>query len=205
MTSLIGQTGMRGPTGIQAGQRLQGPYQGQKLAGGYKQGQMNNFTPEQMNLFQSLFSQVSPDSYTGRLANGDQGLFDEMEAPALRQFNQMQGNLASRFSFGGGQGSLSGRRSSGFQNASNAQASNFAEQLQGNRQGLQRQAIQDLMSMSQSLLGQKPYENYLVEPKKNFLQQLLGGVSGGVGQAIGNSASGGKDFLSSLFSLFGGK
>ena len=50
--------------------------------GGYKVRQMQNFTPEQMELFRSLFSHVSPDSYTSRLASGDQELFAEIETPA---------------------------------------------------------------------------------------------------------------------------
>ena len=53
-----------------------------------------------------------------------------MEAPALKQFSGLQGNLASRFS-GMGSGA---RRSSGFQNTSNQAASDFAQQLQANKQ-----------------------------------------------------------------------
>lgn len=173
-SSMGGYQGMRGPTGAVAGQ---------KLAGGYKQGQMPNFTPDQMKLFQSLFSQVSPDSYTSRLAGGDQSLFEETEAPALRQFNALQGNLASRFS-GMGSGA---RRSSGFQNQIGAQSSNFAQDLQSRRQELQRNAIKDLMGMSSELLGQRPYENFLIEPKKkqSFFQKLMGGALPLAGAAAG--------------------
>lgn len=165
---------------------------------GYKQGRMQNFTPEQMQLFQQMFSQVGPDSYLSRLAGGDQSMFAEMEAPALKQFSGMQGNLASRFS-GMGQGA---RRSSGFQNTANAAASDFAGQLQGNRMNLQQQAIKDLMSLSSDLLGQKPYENFLYEKKKPWWQNALagglpiagmlaGGALGGPwGAQIGASAGG---------------
>lgn len=150
---------------------------------GYDVGRMQQFTPEQMQLFQSMFSNVGPDSYLSKLAGGDQSLFNEMEAPALRQFGQLQGNIASRFS---GQG-LGGRKSSGFQNTMSAAGSNFAQELQANRQNLRRQAIQDLMGMSNQLLGQRPYENYL-QPKENklsFLQQLLAGISPVAGAAAG--------------------
>lgn len=176
-SSMAGYSGMRGATGASSGSG------GNKVPKGYSLGQTQNFSPEQMQLFQSLFSQVGPESYTSRLAGGDQKLFDEMEAPALRQFNGLQGQLASRFS-GMGSGA---RRSSGFQNAAGAQASDFAQQLQSRRQGLQRQAIQDLMGMSSDLLGQRPYEQFLVQKpqKPGFWQQLLGGLSGGVGQAAG--------------------
>jgi hypothetical protein len=100
-----------------------------------------------------------------------------MEAPALRQFNQLQGNLASRFS---GQG-MGARRSSGFQNASSAVAQDFASQLQANRQNLQRQAIMDLMGMTSSLLGTQPYsQGYAAKGQKE-------GIAGGYGQPVGTA------------------
>lgn len=199
-TSMVGGGGLRGPTA--AGQRLAGPYQNQKLGGGFKQGQMNNFSPDQMQLFQSLFSHVSPDSQTSRLAMGDQSMFNDIEAPQMRQFNQQIGNLASRFTGLGGQGSLSSRRGSGFQNALGQQSSNFSQDLQSQRQQLQRQALMDLMGMSNSLMNQKPYENFLIEPKQksSFLQQLIGGLSGGLGQIGGNIGSFGL-----MKNIFGGE
>lgn len=161
---------------------------GNKVPTGYKVGRMQQFTPEQMQLFQSLFGHLSPDSYLSRLAGGDESLFGEMEAPALRQFNEIQGGLASRFS-GMGMGS---RHSSGFQNTANAASSQFAQDLQSRRQELQRQAIMDLMGLSNNLLGQRPYEQFLYEKKKPFWQQLLGGALpiGGalIGGAIGGPA-----------------
>src|SRR5215469_881122 len=151
MTSMTGFTA-RAPASALAGQ---------KLAGGYKQGQLPLYTPEQTRLFSQLFGQVSPDSYTGKLARGDQGLFEEMEAPELRQFNALQGNIASRFS-GMGTGA---RRSSGFQNTMNQYTSDFAQDLQAKRQGLQRQAIKDLLGMSHTLLNEQPFHNYAIQPK----------------------------------------
>lgn len=161
-----------------------GPGGGNKIPKGYQTGQIQRFTPEMMQLFKSLFSQVGPESYTSRLAGGDEELFDEMEAPALRQFNEMQGGLASRFSGMGGAKSLSSRNSSGFQNASNSAAADFAQQLQSQRQELQRNAIKDLMGMSTNLLQQQPYDQYLVEkPQKQ-------NKSSGWGSAIGAGLGG---------------
>lgn len=155
---------------------------GNKIPSGYRYGQLEQFTPDQFNLFKQLFSQVSPESYTSRLAGGDQGLFDEMERPAMRQFNEFQGNLASRFS-GMGMGS---RRGSGFQNQATQAASDFAGDLQSRRQGMQRQAIQDLMGMSQSLLGQRPYEQQLVQKPQRQGMNWGGLVSKGLmGAATG--------------------
>ena len=121
-------------------------FSGDKVPSGYKKGQLQQFTPEQMELFKSLFSQLGPDSYLSKLAGGDQSMFEEMEAPALRQFSELQGGLASRFS---GMG-MGGRKSSGFQNTTNQAASNFAQDLASRRQSLQQQAIKDLMGMSES-------------------------------------------------------
>ncbi len=151
-----------------------------KLPEGYEAGQIQNFTPEQMNLFKQAFSHVSPDSFTGKLAAGDQEAFAQMERPALQQFNATQGNIASRFS---GMG-MGGRKSSGFQNATNSAASDFASNLQSQRMGYQQQAIKDLMGMSSELLGQRPYERFMVENQNDQgfnWGGALGGLAGGVG------------------------
>jgi hypothetical protein len=153
---------------------------------GYRQGQLQQFTPEMQQLFKQMFSHVGPESYLSKLASGDQSTFGEIEAPALKQFNEIQGNLASRFS-GMGMGS---RKSSGFQNTSNAAASDFAMQLQSQRQGLQRQAINDLRGLSMDLLGQRPYEQFLV--KKQQKQGFdWGGLAGGAAGAAGGFFVGG--------------
>ena len=149
----------------------------EKIPSGYKKGSLQQFTPEQMNLFQQMFGQVGPESYLSKLAGGDQSTFGEIEAPAMRQFSGMQGNIASRFS---GMGGLGARRSSGFQNTMNSAASNFAQDLQSQRQGLQRQAIMDLMGISNSLLGQRPQENFLVQK-----QQRQSGLGGAIGAGVG--------------------
>lgn len=156
-----------------------------KVPSGYKIGQLQQFTPEQMDLFKSLFGHVGQGSYLSRLASGDEGLFEEMERPALRQFSGLQGNLASRFS-GMGMGA---RRSSGFQNTMNQAASDFAQDLQSRRQDLQRQAIGDLLGMGQQLLGQRPYEQFLLPKEKSWWEKLLGGLGGLGGEFLGSGAT----------------
>lgn len=179
-----------------------GGLSGDVIPKGYRAGQLQQFTPEQMKLFGSMFGHVGPDSYTSRLAQGDEDLFNEMEAPAMRQFSELQGGLASRFS-GMGSGA---RRSSGFQNTSSAAASNFSQDLQSNRQNLQRQAIKDLMGMSSELLGQRPNERFLREKaqkKVPWWQKILGAVS----PVGGDMASGGtentENFLKTLMNMGG--
>ncbi len=183
--------------GSQAGPR--GAGQGDIIPKGYRKGQIQQFDPQQTNLYNQMYGHVSPDSYLSRLAGGDQSLFDEIEAPALRQFSGLMGGLSSRFSAGGGgPGALSSRKSSGFQNESSAAASNFAQQLQSNRQELQRQAIGDLSGLSNQLLGYRPQEKFInpKSKKRTFLEEFLMSIGPGMAQegiksAFGTGGSGG--------------
>jgi hypothetical protein len=165
--------------------RAPGGQRGDILPKGVRAGQLAQYTPQQMKLHKQGFEHVSPDSYLGRLSRGDEGIFNEIEAPALRDFSALQGNIASRFS-GGGAGSLGSRRSSGFQNTMSKASQDFAGDLASRRQQLQRQALQDLMGFSNDLLNQRPYERFQYEkpPKKEgFNWQGLAGA--GVGAAAG--------------------
>ena len=172
---MAGKSGFGGAAGSLAGKSIKG----------YRKGEMASFTPEQQQLFQSLFSQVGGDSATSRMAMGDQSQFEQMEAPAMRQFGQLQGDIASRFS---GQG-MGARRGSGFQNTMNSSAVDFAERLQSQRMGLQRQAIQDLMGMGSQLLGQRPYEQFMVKKNMPFWKQLALTGSQGAAEGLGGMAS----------------
>lgn len=169
MSSMYGRQGMGGPAGTASG--LKGT--------GYQQASIQQFTPEQMDLFKSLFGQVGEGSFLSKLAGGDQGTFEQLEAPALKQFSELQSGIANRFSGAG----LGARRSSGFANAQTSAAQDFASQLQSQRLGLQRQAIQDLMSNSQMLLGQRPQDQFLVQEQVPFWKQLLGSFASGAGGA----------------------
>lgn len=181
MNSMNGFTGTvnKGPTGASKGYD-------NKIPSGYKYGQLQQFTPEQTQLFQQLFSHVSPNSYLSKLAGGDEEIFKQIEGPALREFQGLQGQLGSRFS---GMG-LGGRHSSGFQNTATAAAGNLAENLAAKRQQLQRQAIMDLMGISHSLLGQRPYEQFLV-PKQQKQSSGIGGLLGGALGGLGGFFAGG--------------
>lgn len=184
-SSLGGFSGMRDNTGSMA----RGGSTGDVIPKGYRKGQLQQFTPEQMQLFQQMFGHLGPDSYLSQLASGDQSFFDEMEAPAHRNFQGALGQLASRFS-GMGTG---GRHGSGFQNTATAAASNFAQDLQSNRQSLQRQAINDLMGLSSQLLGQRPYDQFLVEKqqKPNYWGEIGGKLAGAIPGAISGYLTGG--------------
>ncbi len=157
-----------------------------KVPSGYSKGQLQQFTPEQMQLFSQLFSHISPDSQLSQLASGDESAFSAMEAPAWRQFQEAQGQLGSRFSQLA-PGAMSAQRGSGFQNAAGQLGSDFAMQLASKRQELQRQALGDLMGISNSLLGQRPYDRFLAQKPQKFQDQSGGssGWGGLIGAGIG--------------------
>lgn len=176
MNSLSGSTGMSGSaTGMK-----------EKRPHGYQKFSMQQFTPEQIELFRQMIGQLGPEGFLAKLAGGDESLFNQMETPALRQFSELQGGLASRFS---GMGDLGARNSSGFQNAGTAAASNFAEQLQANRLGLQNQALRDLQGMGTQLLGQRPVERGYV--KKDRSPSGWGGLAGAAGGGLAGFLAGG--------------
>ena len=134
-----------------------------KIPHGFKEYRINQYTPEQQSVFKDYASRLGPDSYLSRLAAGDEDLLEESEAPALRQFNALQGNIASRFSRAG----LGARNSSAFRNQTSAAASNFAQDLQARRQDLMRNAYRDLAEMSNQFLNQRPYETGLAEKEQH--------------------------------------
>ena len=154
---------------------------------GYDLTQIQQYTPEMMELFKSLFQYLGPDSFLSQLAQGDEGAFAEMEKPALQQFSGIQGNIASRFS-GLGQGA---RGSSGFQNTLNQAGSDFAQQLQANRTNVRQNALQELMNFSNQLLNQKPYEQKLTEKQAPWWQSFLESAAGSAAKAASQWATGG--------------
>src|SRR5579864_1020539 len=135
MTSMMGNTGMVN--------RLKGT--------GYSVAQVPTMNAGQNQLMSQSLEDVGPNSFIRRLSQGDPALFEQLEAPAFKQFAGLQGNIASRFS---GMG-IGGRHSSGFQNTMNQASSDFAQALQSQRLGLQTNAWKDLMNASNMLLGQR--------------------------------------------------
>jgi hypothetical protein len=167
---------------------FQAPPKEEKLPGGYKRVNYQRFSPEQMDVYRQLYQYIQPGSFLNRLIEGGEEVFAEEEAPALRQFGALQQNLASRFA-GMGQGAL---QSSGFRNEANQAISDFAQQLQSQRRGIQREALSDLLGLSSNLLQQQPYGSYMIPQKKkrSFLQKLLGGAAPIAGAAIGGALGG---------------
>ncbi len=176
---------------------------------GFKQFNSPTLNPEQQQLFSQLLGGSKQGISKGlgnlsSLAGGDEQAFNQLEAPALRQFSGLQGNIASRFS---GQGS-GARKSSGFQNTMSGAAGDFAERLQSQRMGLQQNAIKELLGLGESLLGTKTFETNLIEKKKKKMPwwqslmatlgggasgNLAGGFTGGIGQGYANKILGNRN------------
>jgi hypothetical protein len=174
----------------------------EKIPKGYRKGTVNQYTPQQMQLHENNFQYVDPNSYLARLAQGDQGLYDEYEAPARRQFDEYMGNLANRFSNTG----MGARRGSDFRNSANSATSNFVQDLASKRHELRSQAVRDLMDISNQLLGQRPQENFLIEKQQKpnpwaeiggkFAGAIPGAVAGFMlGGPVGAAAGGASSFF----------
>ena len=161
-------TGNRGA----AGSAQQGNATGDIIPKGYRKGQLQQFTPEQTELFQRLFSNLSPQSYTARLAGGDEAAFQEIEKPDWRLFSEAQGQLGSRFAELA-PGAMSATRGSGFKNAAGQLGSDFASQLAARRHQLQSNAMNQMFELSNSLLNQRPTEQFLIQKQQPFWKQLL--------------------------------
>jgi hypothetical protein len=150
---------------------------------GFSLAQLSQYTPEQMSLFKRMFSDVDQDSYLSKLAGGDESYFDELEAPAWRQFQEAQGQLGSRYSQLA-PGALSSQNGSGFKNAAGQLGSDFAMNLASRRRELQRQAIYDLQGLGTSLLSQRPVDRALLERGEGKQKTAWGSAIGTVGGAV---------------------
>lgn len=164
---------------------------------GAKVRQVPNFTPEMMTLFNKLLGGTSGGIEGGlgnlsKLASGDEEAFGRVEAPAYSALQGALGQIGSRFAGAGAIGS------SAFQNATSGAAQSLAENLGSQRQGLQQGALDRLLGLSSSLLGQRPYENLVQEDPQGFdwggLLGMLGGslfgpAAGAFGKSAGSYAS----------------
>ena len=173
--------------------------------------QLPRMSDQTRDLWEQLAGKVQGPTLGGvdflsKLASGDQGQFQQLEAPALRQFGQFQGDIASRFS-GAGSGA---RRSSGFQNVMGGAGADLAERLASNRMGLQQGAIDQLMRLYSQLMENDPYQqfHYMKEKKPSWAERLGGAFKGGIeglstGSTFGAPGAGvgaGLGFIGGLFS-----
>lgn len=145
---------------------------------GYKTRNVPNYTPQQMQLFSQLLGGTQGEGLSKGLqslqglAGGDEEAFGQLEAPAYSAFQKTLGQLGSRFS---GLGAID---SSAFQNATSGAARELSENLGSQRMGIQQNALDRLLGLSNTLLGQKPFETFL-QKKSGFgdiLKHALPGI-----------------------------
>lgn len=146
-----------------------GANQGVPKVSGYKTAQMPNFTPEMMQLFQSLLGPMSQGvgggiDYLSKIAGGDEEAFGGMEQNAMNQFQKFLGQAGTRFS------DLGAQDSSYFENAVSGAGSEMTQNLQAQKAQMRQQAIDSLLGNSQTLLAQKPYDNFALpnQQKQGF-------------------------------------
>jgi hypothetical protein len=120
------------------------------------------------------------------IAGGDQSKFAALEAPARRQFEQDQSQIASRFS-GMGSGA---RRSSGHANAQSGAAVDLAERLQGQRLGLQQNAWKQLLGIHSDLMANPTHESFLMKDKEPAWKKWTGASLPWLGGAAGAGLGG---------------
>lgn len=154
-----------------------------KTPSGYKFLSLPSMTPEQMSLFRERIGQSGryggqAVDYLGRLAAGDEGAYEQMEAPALRTYQQrLIPELAERFQQGGM------LKSSAFAGAASEGAADLAERLAAQRAGIQQRSVESLLGLESSLLGARPYESFLQPKKKKWWESLLEGIAPAAGFA----------------------
>jgi hypothetical protein len=151
--------------------------------------QMPRMSPEVMRMWQELSSSIGPGvkqslgDISTMAKGGTPEYWQQLEAPAKRDFGAIQGNIAARY---GHAGAL---KSSGFQNVMSGQARGLAESLQAQRLNLQQSARDQLLNLYTQLMGNDPYEMALVEKQKkpNYFNKIMqaglpiaGGIAGGI-------------------------
>lgn len=177
-------------------------------------------SPQNAQMLNDLRGQIQPGvtggaNFLSQLASGGtEDFWKQLEAPAMRQFNEFSGRTASRFSGGGigngggGPGAMSARRSSGFQNEMSSGAVSLAERLQGKRMGLQTGAIEQLMKLYTDLMGEDEFQYDTIEkPRKNRWGGALTGATSGAtaGAAFGPWGAAGGALLGGTMGYFGGR
>lgn len=155
---------------------------------GYKQYQVQNYSPGQLSLHEQIINSLLPGiqgsgDYLSKLASGDESMFDQLEAPAFANFEKLLGQIGTRFS------DLGGRDSSYFENAVSGAGGELAQNLQSQRMSIRNQAIQSLLEQSGLALDRRPYENHFFPKEKKqgtdwgSVGQLGGTILGGLGGA----------------------
>lgn len=181
LETLFGSSPKQGST-YSKGQRntiddILGQIKGMRTSGGGDISQQQNFQ-QGSDWLQNLFN--------------DPSFFQNIEAPAMRQFNEeILPGIANRFASMGSGGSLG---STAFRNQANREGSNLAQNLSAQRTGMQQQGANQALGYGQAqnnsflqLLQQalQPTQNTMTQPTGGLFGPLLGALGGGAAAGYG--------------------
>lgn len=117
----------------------------------------------------------------------DEGFFNKFEAPAMRQFEEMSGDLGNRFASMGSGGSTG---STGFRNLLGREAQNLSTNLAAQRGQMQQNAVPQMLQYSQ-----QPVSNWMtqmqqaLQPTQNTYQGPSMGAFGGLAAPFAQGAA----------------
>jgi len=165
--------------------------------------QISTTTPAQQQLFSQILGGLGGLQGQGlgaiqSMLGGSQDFLSQLQAPALRQFQeQILPGIAERFSGLGAQGS------SAFGQQLGSAGAGLAEDLASQRAQLgmqsQQQGLQQLLALLGFSQGQQ-FETAFQPGQEGALGGILGGLGQGVGFGLGGAAGGGiGGLLSTLF------
>lgn len=132
--------------------------------------------PGREKLYQQMVAGTTgalPQGYDflSRLLGGDESIFRELEAPALRQFSeQIVPGLAERYTAMG----EGGQSSSAYQQQLAAAGARLAQDLAGQRAGYRMSALDRLLSQAGQTMQASPYD--LVPRTPGFFESGLGAI-----------------------------
>lgn len=145
---------------------------------GYNVSQLGLLDPQQQQIFQSLAGSLGGGlgPLLGMLqeqAMGRGQAFEPGEQAATKFFReQVTPRIAEQ------QTAMGGARTSGMLNRLQEAGTGLAEQLAMNRQQLQQQAMQNLLGLSQNILGTKTQQQFFTPTRGTQLLHLLGQLLG---------------------------
>lgn len=176
----------------------------------YEQLQVPTKDPRQMELYQQVASALGPhlrgsvEGMGQMAAGGTPEQWAQLEAPAMRQYQQAIGGIGARYS-GLGMGT---QKSSAFQNELTGSAADLAERLQGNRMSLQQNAQRQLLELYKHLMSTDTFENLFMEKeRRNPWGGLFSGATSGAtaGSAFGPWGLAAGALLGGTAGYFGGR
>jgi len=153
--------------------------------GEYKQ--LGTQSGQQQDLFAQLLSGLGGAQGSGlewlqKMLSGEEGAFEDYEAPYQRQFEQetMPG-IAERFA---GMGTGGSQSSSAFNNSMAQAGGELSQNLAALRGGLQQNAMSLLQGMI-SQAQQPTFENVYQQPTTGIIPGMIQGAGQGIGKGSG--------------------